>query len=62
MNTGSRLSIMLFIIVAILHGMRVVLGWDMIIGGMSVPVWASVLGVLVPLLLAGMLFKEANAR
>lgn len=60
MKTGTRLSILLFSLVAILHATRVILGWDMIIGDAHVPVWASVLGVVIPLLLAGMLFKEAN--
>jgi len=37
----------LFLVVAILHLLRIIFGWSVKIGGLSIPFWASWLGVLV---------------
>ena len=37
----------LFIVVAIMHLLRIILGWQVEIGGLSIPFWVSWLGVLV---------------
>ena len=37
----------LFIAVAIMHLLRIILGWQVEIGGLSIPFWVSWLGVLV---------------
>ena len=37
----------LFLIVAIAHLLRIILGWQVEIGGLSIPFWVSWLGVLV---------------
>ena len=37
----------LFLIVAIAHLLRIILGWQIEIGGLSIPFWVSWLGVLV---------------
>ncbi len=41
------LSGMLFIIVAVVHLARLVLGWPLLIGAMFVPMWVSVVGLIV---------------
>ena len=40
-NTYFIVTGILFIIVAVLHGMRIVLGWEFLIGGAPIPMWAS---------------------
>lgn len=37
----------LFLIVALGHLTRVILGWDLIVGGWPVPLWVSILAVLI---------------
>jgi hypothetical protein len=37
----------LFLVVAIMHLLRIILGWQVEIGGLSIPFWVSWMGVLV---------------
>ena len=37
----------LFLVVAIIHLLRIIFGWQVEIGGLSIPFWVSLLGVLV---------------
>jgi hypothetical protein len=37
----------LFLVVAIMHLLRIIFGWQVDIGGLSIPFWVSWLGVLV---------------
>ena len=37
----------LFIVMTIMHLLRIILGWQVEIGGLSIPFWVSWLGVLV---------------
>ena len=49
MNTKAYLivSTVIFAFVAIMHLLRLVLGWPVVLGMTSVPLWASMLAVLV---------------
>lgn len=60
MKIGSLLSIVLFSLVALVHLLRLVSGWEVIIDGWVAPMWSSALGVLIPGTLAFLLWKEAN--
>lgn len=42
----------LFLVVAIMHLLRIIFGWQVEIGGLSIPFWVSWLGVLVAGVLA----------
>jgi hypothetical protein len=37
----------LFLVVALMHLLRIIFGWQAEIGGLSIPFWVSWLGVLV---------------
>ncbi len=50
----------LFALIALLHLLRIVAGWDLVIGNWMAPVWASVLGVLVAGFLATSAFRLAR--
>jgi hypothetical protein len=41
-----------FLIVAVVHALRLLTGWTLIVGDLDVPVWVSWLGALVPLYLS----------
>ena len=45
-KTYMTVSTGIFALVAFLHLARVLLGWDMLIGGWEIPVWLSVVGVI----------------
>ncbi|MBI2105118.1 MAG: hypothetical protein HYT90_06060 [Candidatus Omnitrophica bacterium] len=40
-KTFARVSAVIFSLVALLHLLRLVLGWDAVIGGWRVPMWFS---------------------
>jgi acyl-CoA reductase-like NAD-dependent aldehyde dehydrogenase len=47
----------IFGIVAILHLLRVVNGWTLVLGPWTVPMWVSWVGTIVPALLCGWAFR-----
>ncbi len=57
-NTYMMLTATIFLVVAIAHLLRIILGWQVEIGGLSIPFWVSWLGVLVPGALAYVGFTQ----
>jgi hypothetical protein len=49
MNTKAYLivSTFIFTVVAVMHLLRLVLGWSVVLGMTSIPLWVSMLAVLV---------------
>lgn len=58
MKAGSILAILVFIIVAIAHLVRLSDGIIVTVGDWNVPQWVSIVGALVPGTIAFMLWKE----
>ena len=58
MKTGSMLAILLLTLVAIAHLLRLINGIEVTVGGWNVPEWVSVTGVIVPLAIAFLLWRE----
>ncbi len=46
-KTYIRVSGVIFLVVALLHLLRLLLKWDAVIGGWTVPTWFSGVGVFV---------------
>jgi hypothetical protein len=46
-KTYMTVTATLFLAVAIMHLLRIIFGWQVEIGGLSIPFWVSWLGVLV---------------
>jgi len=46
-KTYSTVTAALFLVVAIVHLLRIIFGWQVEIGGLGIPFWVSWLGVLV---------------
>ena len=59
MNKKATLTLatFIFLLVAILHLVRYLLGWELTIDNCSVPQWASILGTIIPAILAYNLYK-----
>lgn len=67
MKPFTTAAVAVFVLVAVLHLMRIVLGWHVIIGdsvvavgGTSIPMWVSYLGVVVAAGLAVMVWRESR--
>lgn len=60
MKTGSILAIILLTLVAIAHLLRIVFNVPATVGEMDVPQWVSLIGILVPGLIAALLWRESK--
>jgi hypothetical protein len=60
MKPFTAIGAVVFAVVALLHLLRLLQGWEVTIDGVSVPDWVSVVGVVVPAALAVMLWREAR--
>ena len=58
MKAGSKLAILLLTLVAIAHLVRLLGGVEVTVAEWSVPQWVSMVGVIVPLVIAGLLWTE----
>jgi len=47
MKPFTTLAIVIFTIVAVVHLFRILMGWEVIIQGAVVPMWASYLGLII---------------
>jgi hypothetical protein len=46
-RTYNTVTAALFLIVAVLHLLRIIFGWTAEIGGLAIPMWVSWLGLVV---------------
>jgi hypothetical protein len=60
MKPFTTIASFFFSIVAILHLLRLLQGWEIIVSGIHIPMWVSVLGCAIPAILAFMLWREAR--
>lgn len=60
MKIGSMLAMLLLTLVAIAHLLRVVGGIEVTVGEWNVPQWVSVAGVIVPLAIVILLWRESR--
>lgn len=61
MKPFTMLAALIFLVVAAAHAYRVYMGWAVVAGPYDIPMWVSYGGVIVPLVLAFMLFREARS-
>ena len=57
-RTYAIITSVIFALVAILHLVRIIGQWDVIVAGWIVPMWVSVLGCVMAAGLAMMLWRE----
>ena len=60
MKPFSTIAALVFALVAVIQLLRFVLGWEVVVNGMSVPLWASAIAFLVAAGLAVMVWREAR--
>jgi hypothetical protein len=59
--TYNTITAVLFLVIALLHLLRIIFGWPAQIGGLDIPLWASWLALIVTAALAYLGFRQ-NAR
>ena len=60
MKPFTRVAVVVFSLVALLQLLRVALGWDVTVGGILIPSWASVIACVVAATLAFMVWRETR--
>lgn len=60
MTPFTTVAVGIFTLVACLHLLRILLGWEVIIGGVMIPMWASYVGLFLAGGLAVMLWRESR--
>jgi hypothetical protein len=61
MKTATAIGTIIFIVVALLHVVRLIFQVGVVIGGVEIPMWVSVGGAIVPALLALAIRNEHRA-
>jgi hypothetical protein len=56
-KTFTRTAGVIFVLVAVLHLLRLLLGWEAVIGGWDVPMWVSGLALVLSAYLAYSAFR-----
>lgn len=60
MKPFSTVAVVVFALVALLQLLRFILGWAVVVNGMSIPLWASAVAFVVAAGLAAMVWREAH--
>ncbi|NPC57590.1 hypothetical protein [Caenimonas soli] len=60
MKPFSAIAAVVFVLVALAQLLRLVLGWPVVVNGISIPLWASAIACLVAAGLAVMVWREAR--
>jgi len=60
MKPFTTIAVALFTLVALLHLLRILMGWRVLIQGAVVPMWVSYLGLVVAGGLAFLLWRESR--
>lgn len=60
MKPFTAIAVVLFTLIAILHLLRLFAGWEITVVGFVIPVWWSVIGLVIAGGLALMLWREAR--
>ena len=54
----TTIAVVLFSLIALLQLLRVLLGWEVTVNGMHIPLWASGVASVVATVLAAMVWRE----
>jgi hypothetical protein len=60
MKPFTAIAVIVFSLVALVQAIRVALGWEVVVNGVAIPVWASAIAFVVAAGLALMLWREAR--
>lgn len=59
MKPFTNLAIAIFILIAVVHLLRLIYGWEATVNSVVIPMWVSVMGLLIAGVLAYFLWREA---
>ncbi|MBI5203635.1 MAG: hypothetical protein HZA11_01825 [Nitrospirae bacterium] len=62
MKPFTKIAIVVFSLVAILHLLRLIFGWEVIVSGFIVPLWLSAIGFIIAAGLAFLLWRENTGK
>ena len=60
MKPVSTIVVVVFALVAVVHLMRIIQGWEVIVNGITMPLWVSVVGAIIAGGLAILLWREGR--
>ncbi len=61
MKPFTATTLVILALVAVMHALRLGLGWNVTMNGTDIPMWASVVGVIIAAGLAVGLWRETRA-
>ncbi len=61
-KTFASVTGIFFLLVGVLHALRLIFGWSAIIGGIVVPLWASAVAIIIAAYLAYQGLKMSRAQ
>jgi hypothetical protein len=59
MKSFTNLAIAIFILIAVVHLLRLILSWEVTVNSVVIPMWVSMMGLLIAGALAYFLWREA---
>lgn len=62
MKPFTKIAIVVFSLVSILHFLRLIFGWEVIVSSFTVPVWFSAAGFVIAAGLAFLLWRENRGK
>jgi hypothetical protein len=60
MKPFTLIAIVVFVLIAVMHVLRLLLDWYVVVAGVSIPMWVSLLGLLIAGGLAVMVWRELD--
>ncbi|MCZ6675282.1 MAG: hypothetical protein O7C75_20300 [Verrucomicrobia bacterium] len=60
MKPVSTIVVVVFALVALVHLMRIIQSWEVLVNGVSIPMWTSVVGAVIAGGLAILIWREAQ--
>jgi len=61
MKPFNTIAVVVFVLVAVVHLMRIIQGWEVIVNGITMPLWVSVVGAIIAGGLAILLWREGRS-
>jgi hypothetical protein len=58
MKPFTTIAVVIFALIAFIHVLRLVLGWEVTVNGAVMPTWLSAVGLAIAMVLAVMLWRE----
>ena len=60
MKPFTTIAVVVFTLVALVQLFRLIFGWEVTVNGIGIPMWASVIALLVAVSLAVLLWRETH--